>query len=297
MSDLTAKQLSKENIALDNQSDAQSPFRPGDTLGRLGDLDVRLIKNESELEAAQRLRYQIFFDETLTPQNARSSSNNCLDIDEFDAVCDHLVVIDKSKDDENWVEAGKIVGTYRLLRQESAARHGAFYTEGEYDLQPLLARHKNRRFLELGRSCVLPEYRTKRTVELLWHGIWAYVLKHKIDVMFGCACLNGTNVDALSDQLSALSNLAKAPDEWCVKARPERYVDMGKENAVTEIRKSLGALPPLIKGYLRLGAYIGDGAVIDYEFGTTDVLIVLPVENINPRYLSHYGEDAGRYAA
>jgi len=140
----------------------------------------------------------------------------------------------------------------------------------------LIERHPNKNFLELGRSCVLEKYRTKRTVELLWHGIWAYTLHHKIDVMFGCASL--------------------APDLWKVRAHDNLYFEMGNDDDHSP-RKALGKLPPLIKGYLRLGAYIGDGAVVDHHFGTTDVLIVLPIENINPRYITYYGEDAGRHAA
>lgn len=269
----------------------------GPLLGRIGSLEVRLVTSRSQLRAAQRLRYRVFYKEMSARRKIIHLARG-RDVDPFDAYCDHLIVVDNAaKPDRFMGERAKIVGTYRLLRQEIAERYRGFYSESEYVLDTLLGRHKERRFLELGRSCVMEEYRTKRTVELLWHGIWTYVLHHKIDVMFGCASLEGTNLSALDEQLSLLCELGAPPPQWQVRARAEHYVPMGNRAADFSRKRALGALPPLIKGYLRLGAYISDGAVVDHAFGTTDVLIILPVENINPRYVSHYGENAGRYAA
>ena len=153
-----------------------------------------------------------------------------------------------------------VVGTYRLLRQEVAERHFGFYTQSEYDIAPILAAHPTKRFLELGRSCVLGPYRTKRTVELLWHGIWAYVLHHRIDVMLGCASLEGTDPDKLALPLSFLHHHASAPTDWRARALDERYVPMGRlDKAAIDPKSALHALPPLIKGYLRIGATFGDG--------------------------------------
>lgn len=261
----------------------------GPLLGRLGTLEVRLVADSEELKTAQRLRYKVFYEEMSASDNQDALVD--FDVDPFDYICDHLIVVDTATQ-----KTGKIVGTYRLLRQDIAAKHHGFYSQNEYDMAPLLARHPHRKFLELGRSCVLKEYRVKRTVELLWHGIWAYVLHHKMDVMFGCASLEGTEIELLKDQLGFLSSFSPAPQDWQVKAHSEHYVAMKPEAGINQ-RQALTALPPLVKGYLRLGAYIGDGAVIDHAFGTTDVLIILPVENINPRYVSHYGKDAGRYSA
>ena len=257
-------------------------------LGRIGSLEVRLITTKAELKTAQKLRYSVFYEE----MSARAEGACELDQDQFDKICDHLIVVDT----ESGRKGGEIVGTYRLLRQEVAAKNGGFYTQGEYNIDALIERHPAKNFLELGRSCVLEKYRTKRTVELLWHGIWAYTLHHKIDVMFGCASLAGTNPETMADQLSVLKMANEAPDPWKVRAHDNLYVDMGKDGDHAS-KKALGKLPPLIKGYLRLGAYIGDGAVVDHHFGTTDVLIILPIENINPRYITYYGEDAGRHAA
>jgi putative hemolysin len=192
--------------------------------------------------------------------------------------------------------AGQVVGTYRLLRQDKAGDLG-FYTSREYDIAPLIAAN-GLRFLELGRSCVLKPYRTKRTVELLWHGIWAYVLHHRIDVMFGCASLDGTDPQALALPLSYLHHYARGPDAWRSSALPERYtpMDVLPKEAV-DPKAALHALPPLVKGYLRAGARFGDGAVIDRQFGTTDVLVILPIAAINPRYIAHFGAEAERHAA
>lgn len=188
---------------------------------------------------------------------------------------------------------GELIGTYRLLRQEVANVNGGFYTQSEFDIAPLIERHKGLRFLELGRSCVLKPFRTKPVVELLWQGIWNYVRAHDMHVMLGCASLEGTDPDQHALALSFLSQAA-APQEWNVRALPGRYVDM-KRIPPSDIdqRQALKDLPPLIKGYLRLGCYIGEGAVIDLQFNTIDVLIILPVSAINARYFAHFGQPNG----
>jgi putative hemolysin len=218
------------------------------------------------------------------------------DIDLFDAICDHLLVIDHDAPASRKDPA--VVGTYRLLRQDIAQRQGGFYSAGEFDVGALVARHRDLSFLELWRSCVLPPYRNKRTVELLWHGIWTYVLEHRIDVMIGCASLEGTDPDRLALPLSFLHHYARAPEPWRAVALPRRYVELNRmPKPAVSPKAALQLLPPLIKGYLRLGAYVGDGAVIDRQFGTTDVLIILPVSAINSRYVDHFGPGAERHAA
>lgn len=266
-----------------------------DVLGRLGALEVRLARTAADVRRAQRLRFDVFFREmSAVPDPAAWLARR--DIDPYDALCDHLLVTDHAAPDRNGRPG--VVGTYRLLRQEMAARHGGFYSAAEFDVAALLARHGDARFLELGRSCVLPPYRNRRTVELLWHGIWSYVLAHRLDVMIGCASLEGTDPDRLALPLSFLHHFARAPDAWRVNALPRRHVEMNRLPAAAIDRKAaLHALPPLIKGYLRLGAGIGDGAVVDRQFGTTDVFIVLPVAAISARYIGHFGEAAQRHAA
>lgn len=269
------------------------------TLGRIGSLEVRLARSAFEIREAQALRYRVFYEEMAAVADIRTLATR-RDADRFDAICDHLLVLDH--DDLRTRRFGRaqprIVGTYRLLRQDQAERHGGFYSAGEFDVEPLLARHPALRFLELGRSCVLPPYRNKRTMELLWHGIWAYVLRHGMDVMIGCASLEGTDPDRLAMPLSFLHHFATPAPEWDVHALPGRAVPMDRV-ARDEIdpRAALHALPPLVKGYLRLGASVGRSAVVDRQFGTTDVLIVLPVSAISERYVNYYGTDASRHAS
>ena len=215
-----------------------------------------------------------------------------MDGDRFDAICDHLVVVRRqgpTAEDAIRLTDGELIGTYRLLRQEVADAHGGFYTEAEFDIAPLFAAHPGLRFLELGRSCVLKPYRTKPVVELLWQGIWNYVRAHRIDVMLGCASLEGTDPEAQALSLSFLADAA-APPEWMVRAHAEHRVEMRRlPRDRIDPRQALRHLPPLIKGYLRLGCYTGEGAVIDRQFNTIDVLIILPVSAIHSRYFAHFG--------
>jgi putative hemolysin len=266
--------------------------RPMQSLGRSGSLEVRLAQTAAEVRQAQKLRYHVFYEEgSARPNPARRLSRR--DIDTYDAICDHLLVIDHAPPDR---AAPAVVGTYRLLRQSLAENYGGFYTAAEFEIAPLIARHGDLQFLELGRSCVIAPYRNKRTVELLWHGIHAYVAQNHCDVLIGCASIEGTDPQGLALPLSFLHHYSRAPETWQARALPHRYVDMNRmpKQAVNP-KDALRALPPLIKGYLRLGAYVGDGAVIDREFGTTDVLIVLPFSVIEKRYFEHF--DLSRRAA
>ena len=268
------------------------------TLGRLGSLELRLAITRKDIRRAQKLRYKVFFEEksAVAPAHLRLIKR---DKDAFDRVCDHLLVIDHDHGGGPLNrKKPKVVGTYRLLRQDVADRNFGFYSANEFDIAPLLTKHSGQRFLELGRSCVLAPYRTKKTVELLWQGIWAYVLHHRIDVMFGCASLDGTNPATLGQELAFLHHFAKPADDWQVSALPARHAEMNRvAKESIDPKRALSALPPLIKAYLRLGARIGDGAVVDHQFGTTDVLIILRVADIDPRYITYYGPDASRFAA
>ena len=258
-----------------------------------GNLILRQAVSRQEIQACQHLRYRVFYEELGARPDATELSARA-DADRFDAICDHLVVIHTdsvSADDPIRLPDGELIGTYRLLRQEVAEAHGGFYTQDEFDIAPLISAHPDLRFLELGRSCVLKPYRTKPVVELLWQGIWNYVRTYDLNVMLGCASLEGTDPDQHASSLSFLAQNAKAPPEWQVRALPSRYVEMNRVAAgQLNPRDALRQLPPLIKGYLRLGCYIGEGAVIDRQFNTVDVLIVLPVSAINERYFAHFGQ-------
>ena len=267
------------------------------TLGRLGSLEVRLARGPREIWRAQRLRYRVFYQEMSAKPDVISRMFR-RDADRFDKACDHLLVIDHAARGRFGGIKPKVVGTYRLMRQSAAERLGGFYTQGEFDLGPMLARHPGQRFLELGRSCVLKPYRTKRTVELLWSGIWAYLQHHRIDAMFGCASFDGTDPDALALPLSFLHHQARSEGDWAAIAHAGHFVGMDRlPPEMIDAKLALKQLPPLIKGYLRIGARFGTGAVIDHQFGTTDVLVVLPVSAIDKRYADYYGGETPRRAA
>jgi L-ornithine Nalpha-acyltransferase len=262
--------------------------------GRMGNLEVRLARSRGDLRRAQKLRYEVFYEEMDAVPSA-SAMINRRDEDPYDDMCDHLLVVDHgdlvSTGKGPWRKRPRVVGTYRVLRQDIAEAQGGFYSQGEYDLAPLIrAKSRDYHFMELGRSCVLKAYRNRRTVELLWHGIWTYVREHGVDVMVGCASFPGVDPKRHAMALSFLHHNALAPKEWRVKAHDRLYVNMNMMAAKDiDAKAALKAMPPLIKGYLRLGAYVGDGAVVDRQFGTTDVLIVLPVEAIDSRYFGHFG--------
>jgi putative hemolysin len=265
-------------------------FQPPKIYGKLGPLEVRLARKKSEIRRAQRLRYKVFYEEMSAVPGALAMLSR-RDEDAYDAVFDHLLVIDRgdASDGRRW-RPSKVVGTYRMLRQDVAELNDGFYTQGEYDIAPLLAAKPDYSFMELGRSCVLKPYRNKRTLELLWQGVWSYVREHGADVMIGCASFEGTDPTAHAEALSFLYHSALAPEDWRVRAHSHLRVDMNMlPRERVNARKALKALPPLIKGYLRLGAYVGDGAVIDHQFGTTDVFIIMPVESIKTRYFAHFG--------
>ena len=250
---------------------------------------IRLAASAKDLKQTQRLRYTVFYEEgtaIATPAAAKGR----LDLCPFDAICDHLVVVDTEAVSAAGRAKPKIVGTYRLLRRDVAERHNGFYSQGEFDLAPMLARHPQTRFLELGRSCVHANYRSKRVVELLWRGLWLYAMHHRVDALIGCASLAGTDMETLRLPLSLLVGTAGADDAWQVAAWPhcEAKFDPLPADAI-DTRRALAALPPLIKAYLRTGARFGRSAVVDPHFGTTDVFAIMPMGDIEERYLAHYG--------
>ncbi|MEM1377144.1 MAG: GNAT family N-acetyltransferase [Pseudomonadota bacterium] len=262
-------------------------------LGRIGNLSVQLTKSASELDAAQALRFQVFQKEFAACNDPQSLATQ-RDRDEFDSYCDHLIVVDGSL--AGPVEK-HIVGTYRLLPHDRGITHG-FYSAGEFTINDLAQRHPKRRFLELGRSCVLPKYRGKRTIELLWQGIWAYCRARDIDTMLGCASFPGTQPLAHANSLAFLHHFAGNTRNWPVQAIGDLSfsTDLMPKEAVNA-RQALRDLPPLIKGYLRLGATYAKSAVVDPEFKSIDVFVTLPVEQIDGRYIKHFGENADRFAA
>ncbi|WP_035486118.1 GNAT family N-acetyltransferase [Geminicoccus roseus] len=243
-----------------------------------GVMELRLAEDPREIAAAQALRYRVFVEEM-----GAGTSPAChklrRDIDPFDALCDHLLVIDRAASRPG---APVVVGSYRLLRRSVAERAGGFYTAGEFDISGLLASRGE--LLELGRSCVAPEHRGGHVVQLLWRGLCDYVDRHGIDVMFGCASLPGTDPDAVAHALSWLHRHHRAPASFRPAALRGQRVEMdilppGQIDETLAKRQ----LPPLLKGYLLAGAVVGDGASLDPLFNTIDVCVLLPCEGVRQR--------------
>jgi L-ornithine Nalpha-acyltransferase len=257
---------------------------------RAGNLGVRIARSRAELDAAQALRYRVFYEEMGAQPDATTTATQ-RDRDAFDDVADHVLVIDHELGDGP--EA--IVGTSRLIRRGAARRIGRFYTEGEYDIGPLLAYPGN--LLELGRFCIASTWRSGGTIQLLWRGMGAYIFKNRIDLLFGCASLPGTDLDALSPQLTYLWHRHLAPETLRACALPHLRVPMDRmDPSCLDLRAVPGELPPLLKSYLRLGGFIGDGAVLDRDFNTTDVCIVVPTHSTQEKYYDRFYRKAARDA-
>jgi L-ornithine Nalpha-acyltransferase len=252
-------------------------------------MHLRLAQSADEIATAQRLRYHIFHEEMGASSGGCAAAAEKRDADKFDGVCDHLLVIDSNGRDFA-VDDGALVGTYRLLPQHKISSADEFYTQGEFDIASLIARHADLRFLELGRSCVLKPYRSKRVIELLWQGIWDYVRTNKLDVMLGCASFEGCNPQDHAEALSFLHHFASAEEPWTAMAHDSRFhpMDLIAKDQINP-KTALHSLPPLIKGYLRLGCKFGQGCVIDSAFKTVDVLVIQPVSHIDPRYFDRFG--------
>jgi len=262
---------------------------------RQGSLEVRLARSFKEIKAAQKLRYKIFYEEMHAKPDWRMRMTK-RDIDAYDAVCDHLLVLDHDRP-----KGKRIVGTYRLLRQEVAEKNNGFYSAGEYDISPLMSDSfkkqmgEGRQLLELGRSCVHKDYRANSTINMLWKGIAEYLKEHQIAYMFGCASFEGIDPADFREAFAYLYHNYLVPDDFHVRALDGQFVEMNTASLEEiDVKKARRALPPLVKGYLRIGCFIGDGAVVDKQFGTTDVFILLPVERIAKRYSKHY--DVGELA-
>lgn len=248
---------------------------------RTGDLEVRLAKPH-EIDEALALRYRVFCEERGAHSDKAAVG---LEEDAYDRDCDHLIVVDHAR------AARRVVGTYRLLREETALRIGGFYSAAEYDLAPLIAQGRARagapQLLELGRSCVDPAYRTNATITLLWRAIASYLERYRVGFMFGCASFPGTDPARFADELAYLHRFHLAPPPIRVRAWEKHHVEMA--GTIDSVDLSGRGLPPLIKAYLRVGAQVGDGAFVDRVFNTVDVFMVMPVERIVGRYGRRFG--------
>lgn len=250
---------------------------------------LRLAQNDRDLKAAQRLRYKVFVEELggdgpLVDHAAR------LEKDAFDPFFDHLLLIDPRRDP---AQLEDVVGVYRLLPSDRLAQVGRFYSDAEFDLTPLIA--SGRRLLELGRSCVAADHRGGAAMFHLWNALADYVLERKIEILFGAASFHGTDVAALAEPLSYLYQNHLAPDGLRVRARPPHRQDMNLiDPDRIDRRAAMVGTPALIKAYLRLGGFVGDGAWIDSDFNTTDVCLVMDTVRMSAKHRDFYTRKMAR---
>jgi putative hemolysin len=245
--------------------------------------EIRIAQGEQDLRAAQRLRYQVFVQE-LGGDGPLVDHKERFELDEFDPYFDHLILVDKTRDASG---LEYVVGVYRMLTGAAAQKTGRFYSEGEYDLAAL--RGCGRSLLELGRSCVHPDFRGGMALHLLWNGVADYVAKHRIEVLFGVASFHGTDVQKLAGPLSYLHHHHLAPPDLRVSTRRDSYQSMNLQSAASIDRgQAMRAIPGLIKAYLRLGGFVGDGAFVDHAFNTTDVCLVLDTARLSARQRAQY---------
>lgn len=247
--------------------------------------ELRLAANADDIRAGQRLRYEVFVEE-LGGNGAMVDHAERLERDAFDPIYDHLLLFDRA------APGSPAVGVYRLMRSDQLAPGARFYSEAEYDIDVL--KRSGRRLLELGRSCVHPDYRGGAALMALWQGLLDYVDRHGVEVMFGVASFHGTDPAALAAPLSLLHARHLAPEALRVRARPEHFqrMDLMAEAEIDRVA-AMRAVPALIKSYLRLGGYVGEGAYIDLDFNTTDVCIVVDIAEVPARMREIYARGAG----
>ncbi|MFW8593128.1 GNAT family N-acetyltransferase [Cribrihabitans neustonicus] len=245
------------------------------------EFSVSIAATEQDLRAAQTLRYEVFVRE-LGAGGPMVDHAAGLERDRFDPFSDHLLLRDERK--------GRIAGVYRLMRGDQAAAAGQFYSESEYDLKPLIA--SGRKLLELGRSCLHADYRGSMAMYHLWAGLASYVQEHAIEILFGVASFHGTDPRALAEPLALLHHNHLAPP--ALRARSKVFQNMDLVPAAElDRRRAMLAMPALIKAYLRLGGFVGEGAYVDHDFNTTDVCLILDTARMNTRQSRIYTEGRG----
>lgn len=233
-------------------------------------LDVELARSSKDIRAAQRLRYTVFAEEMGAKLHNWLPG---LDHDRFDEHCQHLLVRNGF---------GTVIGCTRILTAQAAERAGGFYSETEFDLAPVLALPG--RFMEIGRTCVHPDYRNGATISTLWSGLAAFIAKHQIDYLIGCASLPlGEGGDAARFLYAELAQRHLVAEE--LRVRPRWPLPLSRRDGVAA---TPGPMPPLLKAYLRLGARIGGEPCLDLDFNVADVFILLATQRIERRYARHF---------
>jgi putative hemolysin len=242
-------------------------------------LEVKLAENQLEIERALALRYDVFNLEM--GEGLPQSSATRKDRDEYDLYCQHLVVIDKSNEE-------KTVGTYRILTRKAARDNIGFYSENEFDITSIY--NLPDEIAEVGRSCVHPDYRDGSVISLLWQGLAEFMIKQDVRYLMGCGSIHSVDPEVASKSYAFLKEKdAIASDEFRVYPNPDyRLPGFSSEFKIEDLKAISKSIPPLIKGYIRLGAKICGAPALDAVFGTTDVFILFDRKEITERYAKHY---------
>lgn len=246
---------------------------------------VRLAASAADVKAARALRYRVFVKE-LGSDGALVDHEAGLERDGFDDHCDHLMLIDEARGCD-------VAGVYRLLRSDQAVAAGRFYSEAEYDLSALTGSGRN--LLELGRSCVASEYRGGVAMHHLWQALSKYIAEHRIDILFGVASFHGTDLQALAEPLSLLHHRYLAPEALRTRAQESHFqrMDLMPEDRIDR-RRAMVRVPALIKAYLRLGGFVGEGAFVDHAFNTTDVCLIIDTDRMSASKKNIYSRSVGK---
>ena len=270
------------NFFLKNKTLQLKPFLKNKIFPKLEikDFVIKLAETKSELKKAQALRYSVFYKEKKAKPSFPKKMMR-LDYDKIDKFADHLIVIHKKRKGIK----DEIVGTYRLIRGDIASNFGGFYTSSEFDLTNILNLYNYKQILELGRSCVHKDYRNGITMKLLWCAIAEYIKLYDINILLGCASFPGIDVQKFSNELTYLKSKFSLPDEISVQSLENNNYQIYRKNNIKENDlKTFAKLPPLIKGYLRVGGRISDSFFVDYDFNTIDLCVVVQTKNIDEKY-------------
>jgi len=241
-------------------------------------LEIRITTDRKEVEEAQRLRFQVFNLEM--KKGLEASYERELDVDEFDPICDHLIVRDLTD--------LAVVGTYRLLLSSQARRSIGFYSEREFDLANV--KKLQGELLELGRSCARKDFRDRALIPLMWESIARYVKTHQVRYLFGCGSLYTTDAREVAECFALLKRKYYAEDRLRVVPRDEcRFEGVAGDRPLNDEHSVFLKLPGLIKGYLRLGAVVCGPPALDKEFGTADFFLLLDIHSLSREYLRRFG--------
>ena len=243
---------------------------------------IKLAETKSELKQAQALRYSVFYKEKKAKPTFTKKIIK-LDYDKIDKYADHLIVLDK-KNTKN-----KIVGTYRLIRGDVAKLFGGYYSSSEFNLINITNNYKDKHILELGRSCVHQDYRNGSIMNLLWKAIAEYVKLYDIKILMGCASFSGIEPTKYSDELSYLRQNFCLPEHLSVESLDKNIYPVYKlkENNSNQLR-IFAKLPPLLKGYLRIGGKVSHNFYVDHNFNTIDLCVVVNTSDIDKKYRKKY---------